>query len=389
MKIVHYCQHVLGIGHFIRSLEICKALKGHKVLLVTGGPPIDTPLPPHIREVRLPGLMMDSNFKRLFPTEKGGSIEQVKQKRQKLVFDLFNKEAPDIFIVELYPFGRKAFRFELDPVLEGICNNELPACKVICSLRDVLVEREDSAKYEMRVISSLNRYFDAVLVHADPDLLKLDETFSRIGDISIPLVYTGFVTPKPSRNIRARLRRQLEIGTDEFLIVASAGGGHVGAPLLQAVVNALAYIDKGKTVHLYVFAGPFMDEAEFDRLHALAGKGVQVFRFKPDFLSYLAAADLSVSMAGYNTCMNILAANVPALVWPFSQNREQRFRAERLAGTGMMQVLDDKDLCPDRLAAIMDQALSQRSRQAGRIDLDGARKTAEWLENWMQSSQRL
>jgi len=260
---------------------------------------------------------------------------------------------------------------------------------VICSLRDVLVEREDSAKHEMRVISSLNRYFDAVLVHADPDLLKLDETFSRIGDISIPLVYTGFVTPKPSRNIRAKLRRQLEIGTDEFLIVASAGGGHVGAPLLQAVVNALAYINKGKTVHLYVFAGPFMDEAEFDRLHALAGKGVQVFRFKPDFLSYLAAADLSVSMAGYNTCMNILAANVPALVWPFSQNREQRFRAERLAGTGMMQVLDDRDLYPDRLAAIMDQALSQRSRQTGRIDLDGARKTAEWLENWMQSSQRL
>ena len=125
MKIVHYCQHVLGIGHFLRSLEICKALKGHKVLMVTGGPPIDTPLPPHIREVRLPGLMMDSNFKLLFPTGKGASVEQVKEKRQKLVFDLFNKEAPDNFIVELYPFGRKAFRFELDPVLEAICNNEL------------------------------------------------------------------------------------------------------------------------------------------------------------------------------------------------------------------------------------------------------------------------
>jgi predicted glycosyltransferase len=29
MKIACYCQHVLGIGHFHRSLEICKALAVH------------------------------------------------------------------------------------------------------------------------------------------------------------------------------------------------------------------------------------------------------------------------------------------------------------------------------------------------------------------------
>jgi predicted glycosyltransferase len=66
---------------------------------------------------------------------------------------------------------------------------------------------------------------------------------------------------------------------------------------------------------------------------------ILVSRFTPDFLSYLEAADLSVSMAGYNTCMNILAAKTPAIVWPFSQNREQRLRAERLAQKAPFTVL--------------------------------------------------
>ncbi len=41
MKIIHYCQYIWGVGHFFRSLEICRALAGHDVLLVTGGPKIN------------------------------------------------------------------------------------------------------------------------------------------------------------------------------------------------------------------------------------------------------------------------------------------------------------------------------------------------------------
>ena len=50
MKIVFYCQHVLGVGHFFRSLEICRALAGHEVILVTGGPRFEVQLPGHISE---------------------------------------------------------------------------------------------------------------------------------------------------------------------------------------------------------------------------------------------------------------------------------------------------------------------------------------------------
>ena len=45
MKIILYCQHIWGVGHYFRSLEICKALIGHDILMVTGGAEVDTPLP--------------------------------------------------------------------------------------------------------------------------------------------------------------------------------------------------------------------------------------------------------------------------------------------------------------------------------------------------------
>ncbi|MCU0555785.1 MAG: glycosyl transferase, partial [Desulfobacterales bacterium] len=111
----------------------------------------------------------------------------------------------------------------------------------------------------------------------------------------------------------------------------------------------------------------------------LAGAGCRIQRFTPDFVSYLAAADLSVSMAGYNTSMNILASRVPALVWPFPQNREQGLRAERLARRGALRVLAASDLQPDALAERMRQALDAGRAPASGIDLDGAAATAAWL----------
>jgi predicted glycosyltransferase len=382
MKIIQYCQHVLGIGHLFRSLEICRVLSDHEVVLVSGGPQIKAKLPDHVREVRLPDLQMNQEFKGLYSSRKNTTLEQVKADRQKRLFALFESEKPDIFLVELYPFGRKAFRFELDPVLEGLSNKRLPACGVVCSVRDILVEKEDQIKHETRVVKTLNRHFDAVLVHADPTLAQLNETFEQYDEIDIPVVYTGYIASKPEPDAAPKIRQDLGISDDELLIISSAGGGNVGGPLLAAAVQAFNQLAVEKTCHLKVFTGPFAERAEFDNLRKMAGRNVQIERFTSDFLSYLAAADLSISMGGYNTTMNILASGVSALVWPFSQNREQRMRAGRLAKEGVLKIIEDENLRPDRLAGLMDQMLTLPNHSPGKFDLDGAVNTAKWIEQW-------
>ena len=382
MKVVIYCQHVLGEGHFFRTLEIARAMNFCEAILVTGGGNINVKFSSHIRHVSLPGLLMDSNFNGLHSVNPQKKVEDVKLARKKLLLDLIKKEQPDIFFIELYPFGRRAFRFELIPVLDFITQNHQIKCKVVCSLRDILVEKTDTAKYERRVIDALNKYFDAVLVHSDPELIRLDSTFSRVGKIKIPVVYTGFVTPVPDPEKVQVFRQNTRLDKNGTLIVASAGGGNVGAPLLKSVIQAYQQLPENKNIMLNVYTGPYMDKEDRAELHSFSSTRIKVEEFTNDFVSLLGAADLSVSMAGYNTCMNIVAASVPAIVWPFGQNREQRARAEKIAQFIPMTILEDEDLAILAFTAILKKYLGMQNKEfkAG-LNIQGAFNTAKWIRS--------
>lgn len=167
------------------------------------------------------------------------------------------------------------------------------------------------------------------------------------------------------------------------LIVASCGGGKAGAPLMEAAIQAVRRMPSDRVRRLDLFTGPYMTEKDYERLKPLSDDRIRIARFTTDFLSYLAAADLSVSMGGYNTCMNILSTGVTALVRPFSYDREQGIRAHRLADRGILRVLEDRDLHPERLAGIMAEALATERVPARDIDLDGAAYTANWLVRQM------
>ncbi len=385
MKIAVYCQHVLGIGHFIRTLALCRALHRHDLLLITGGEPVDISLPGHVAEVRLPSLMMDTKFRNLHGVTSLDTLERIKTERTRILWALFEQEAPDLLLVELYPFGRKAFRFELDPLLEGLRSGGLPSCRVLCSVRDILVEKEKAAAHEARAVDRLNRFFDGVLVHADPRVITLDRTFDLFEKIKIPVVYTGYVTDLPSRGDPMGLRRQLGLNPNRKLVVVSAGGGRVGGPLFRAVAAVPAHLSPPQQLFFLVFGGPFVEDDVMEVLQRAASPLFHIERFASDFTSYLSAADLSISMAGYNTCMNILSTGVPALVLPFDQNREQGLRAGRLSELGALDILSRGDLDPPKLARLIEGKLNRAPSKAVGIDLNGAANTAAWIEQGMKS----
>jgi predicted glycosyltransferase len=383
MKIIFYCQYVWGMGHLVRSLEFARALAGHDVTLIAGGQKVEIDLPEHVELVRLPVLYMDEKFTRLIPGDAGQRVEQVQHERKTALYELFKQQQPDFFIVELYPFGRSIFGFELEPLLEDIRQGKFGNVKAVCSLRDILVEKKDPAYHEKRVLKKLNRYFDALLVHSDAGLQRLEETFSRAADISIPLVHTGFITQQADPTAGPGLRRELEIASGEKLIVASAGGGRSGFPLLTGLLDACDLLDDHLSYRLEVFCGPFMDQKEYERLCARSAPGRRIRRYTKRFLDYLSAADLSVSLAGYNTCMNLLVTKVPALVVPYARQQEQPMRADKLSRYLPMRVLTEADLQPARLCRHMVQMLQQnRTVDPVPIDLDGAANAARFLDRW-------
>ena len=380
MKILIYCQHVVGIGHLCRMLEIIRALSSHEVTLILGGPPVDIVLPEHVRVVQLPGLMMDPEYTRMFPVDPGASLDATRARRKKMLLDLLDEEKPDILLVELYPFGRGGFHFELQPFLQGVKAAGRKRCPVVCSVRDILVEKKNQQEYELKVLKRLAP-FDAVLVHGDSNVIPLDATFSRTGDIPVPVRYTGYICERAEEGAREKIRSRLDLSADEKLITVSAGGGSFGYPILEAAIRAHALLQPGHRMH--VFTGPYLDEEQFMTLTRLAAPDALIDRFAANFPSRLAASDLSISMGGYNTTMNVVASGTPALIYPYGHDREQGMRANRLAELTGLVVLTDEDLDPVRLAEKI-TSMFDREVTFHQVMLDGAKRTARLLEEMVR-----
>lgn len=382
MKIVCYCQHVLGIGHFHRSLAICEALaEHHETVMVLGGPDVNLP-ESVVRFFQLPGLKMDADFSELLPCEKDIDLEQVKKDRTELLFDLFTSFQPDVFLIELYPFGRKAFRFELDPILDGIGAGTLKSCLRLCSLRDILVEKTDKHKFETRVLQQLNSSFDGLLIHSDPDFITLQETFGAMESITIPYRYTGFIAPTAIKQKAGNaLRQELGLSAEDKLVVASIGGGSVGAELLYATAGAALLLkQKTESIHFHLFSGIYSAPGLPEKLKTIPASNITIHSFCSNFPDWLEAADLSVSMAGYNTCMNLLAAGIPALLYPFAQNREQRMRISAFSRTSDFVLLEPDDLDPWRLAEKIIAQL-QFSKKTTQAQLNGADQSCKLISD--------
>jgi len=387
MNIIFYCQYVWGMGHLVRSLEFARALSDHEVTLIAGGQNVEVDLPQHVRLLRLPALYMDEKFTRLIPGIPGHSVERIQHERKKTIYSLMKHLQPHLFIVELYPFGRSMFGFELEPLLADIRNGRFGRVKAICSLRDILVEKKDPFAYEERVLQKLNRHFDALLIHSDPALLRLEETFVRVNDIPIPVIYTGFITQQSDPAKGRNLRGELAISSEQKFIVASAGGGRSGYKLLTSVIDACELLRDRLPLRLEVFAGPFMEDEEFEKLAARSADDFRIRRYTTRFLDYLYAADLSVSLAGYNTCMNLLVTQVPALVYPYARQREQPMRVNKLKNSLPMKILAEEDVQPVRLSDLIVRMLDQkRTLKTLPIDLNGAANSANFLSRWVDES---
>ncbi|MEJ7710234.1 MAG: glycosyltransferase [Pyrinomonadaceae bacterium] len=385
-RVLFYCQPVLGIGHFIRSREIILRLDDFEVCFLNGGEIVaGFELPPAIEVVNLPALKTNAEFQRLFVADGPQNLDKVKEIRKQLLLYTYSRLHPDLLILELFPFGRRQFDFELIPLLERVRASSGSQTKIVCSLRDILVSKSNQAQYEQEVCDLMNEYFDLLLIHADPKLQLLDETFPRVQDIKCEIQYTGYVVQRPELIADEQPEHfSYHRVEEEPFVLVSIGGGRVGHELLECAIAAAALVGKSLPHRMHVITGPYMPQEQFIRFQKQAAgtAGVTIERFSTRFTSYLKTADLSISMAGYNTCMDILVAGVKSLVYPFTgnNNQEQTVRARKLERMGVVKMIREAELTPESLAEEMMRCLKSptevTSPQLVPLDIRGAEKTA-------------
>ena len=206
---------------------------------------------------------------------------------------------PSVVVVELFPFGRRAFAGEIVAMLDAA--RSLPGwpALTVSSVRDILVARggEQAGLRRARVRDWPTQYFDAILVHSDPRFARLEESFRP---------RTGLRCAGPLHGVRhgcatgrggdrgdfgrgpacGRLGRRAAASGDRCSTRRSTPSRCCGAP------SAFA---------MRLIAGPFLPEPEWRGLRALTRgvAGLSSVRAVPDLGAELArcAAPRSASAA--------------------------------------------------------------------------------------------
>ena len=360
-----YSHDTYGLGHLRRCTLLADGLVAadpdNDVVIVTGSPRAQAfPLPDRVDTIKLPAATKDD----------GGGYQARKLRcdlaslvrlRSELLLAAVASYEPDVVLVDHAPIGMAG---ELLPLLTRLASARRGP-RLVLGLRDVVDDAARVAR-SWEIDGSLDALhgYDEVLVYGDPRILTTAQELALERRLEVPVHHTGYVAPAMPDTM----------GGEPFLLVTPGGGGD-GQELLRRHLDA---VEAGAlaAVRSVVVTGPLMSAGRRAELVARAGalSGVTLIEFAEDMRSLIASAAAVVSMAGYNTVVEELAAATPALVVPRSAPRlEQDIRARRLAPVSGVERCPVDALSPARLGDFLEWALGGDASPAG-VDLGGVRR---------------
>lgn len=352
-RVFIWVQHLLGFGHFARARVVAEALRdaGFAVTLVSGGATPKEAIPNGLTFVQLPPARAKDEFFDELVDANGAAVDaRWHEARRDALLAAFCQAAPDIVITETFPFGRRLLEFELMALIDEARRSQ-PRPKIVASVRDVL-QRPRKDVRATGMVERARALYDAVIVHGDPNVIRLEQSFPEITSIAERFHYTGYICADvPAGERRAE-------------ILVSAGGGAAGHDLIAAALEAREHSRLKDKAWTFV-TGPLADPVA-------ARPGVTIVRSLPDFRARLANAAVSVSQAGYNTLIEAVKARTPTVAVPFETDREkeQITRARIFAERGLVTLLPVANVTPQRLAAAIDETAGRAMPEVA-IDFNG------------------
>lgn len=371
-RVFIWVQHLLGLGHFARARALAAALHeaGFTVTLASGGVTPADAAPRDYAFVQLPPARAKNESFDELVDEHGALVdEHGHAMRRAALLEAFEAAYPDIVITETFPFGRRLLNLELHALIES-ARARTAKPLIVASLRDILVRpRKGERAHAMVAYAQAN--YDALLVHGDPNVVRLEESFAETIALAAHTHYTGYICAKPPSAAKQRTE-----------ILVSAGGGAAGKALIETALQARPHSRLRDRPWTFV-TGPLALAIS----PTAADANVTIVRALPDFRARLAGAAVSISQAGYNTLVEAVAAGTPTLAVPFETDREkeQRMRAEKFAARGWIKMMPENLLNAHDLATAID-GLAGTAPPRAAIDLDGGAGSVAALNKLLRRS---
>jgi predicted glycosyltransferase len=289
------------------------------------------------------------------------SFPEILQLRKELVSNALLNYTPDIFLVDHMPHGAMG---ELLPSLEAMKHFGLHTQNVL-GLRDILDSPEVTInRWQVEgAYDVIERFYARILVFGMQDVYDVAEKYQLPESATKKVFYCGYVANLDNERNAYSIRARYLAGkpADTRLIAVMAGGGADGYQMMSTLIEALPKVLEDQPCSVAVITGPFMPVELIADLERRAGRlPIQMLEAVTDSTSYIAAADLVIAMAGYNTSVEILRMKTPAILIPRAgPSAEQRTRARLFSEKQWVDMIDPDHLTPENLAECISTHLSQ------------------------------
>jgi predicted glycosyltransferase len=228
-------------------------------------------------------------------------------------------------------------------------------------------------------------------VYGDKAVFDPAEIYGWTPGVRDKVRYTGYLGTGRERLLPVRSDSHgAPSVTDQIqapFVLGLVGGGQDGAAVADAFARTT--FPEG---HLGVLVtGPYLPADDLEAVEKLAHdrSDLRVYRFVGDVPALVKASSATVSMGGYNSVCELMAARRPALVVPRTVPRlEQKLRADHLARRGLVDVLDADLLEPARLGAWLRDAVAGSRRSFTSVDLQGLQRVAGLAVDLIEERQQ-
>lgn len=351
-NILMYSHDTYGLGHIRRTMAIASHLMGPRIniLILTGSPIAGRfSFGERIDFVRIPGMIKKTNDEYL-PMSIKINPRHALDIRKNIITATAKTFQPHLFIVDKEPLGLKK---EVLPTLQWLRRCR-PDTRTILGLRDIMDDAETVKKdwREKKVYEHLENLYSEIWIYGIQDFYDPIDEYEISDAISRKIHFTGYIPRKiPGKDAVNKIKKELGLKSPEKLVVVTTGGGGDGYRVMDTYLATLESFSNQPPFKSVLITGPFMPKEErrdvFKRARRL---GVRTYHFYRQMEKIFSAADIVVSMGGYNTLCEILGQGTISLVIPRETPRqEQIIRARAFHRQNLVDYISWSDFSADRL----------------------------------------
>lgn len=374
-RVLFYSHDSYGTGHLRRTLRLSRHLRrcrpAVEPVVATGSPVADRLLGPSDAPYAVLPPVVKVGDGAYAPRDSTRALGEVLAERTIALLQLIEAYPPDVMVVDHAPAGLGG---ELLPVLDRLVVQR-PRPRFVLGLRDIVggVGSTRLAWSRHGIGHLLEELYDAIVVFGQREYFDAVLEYGLSAAAGAKTRFVGYLGELADLEHAQAVRRRFG-STDRPLVVGTVGGGEDGYQVLATLLDAHRQWPERVRFDTVLIGGPLMPTSDRRRLAEASAsvRGVSFLDEVADLPAFLAAADVVVAMAGFNTVCEIFAAARPAVLIPrAARGSDQTHRGVLLARHRFALTMSFDELQPGALLDAVSRLLDGTTRLAAPPHLGG------------------